>query len=97
MTIYGITHRRLAVNGAIAAIRCQVVDGNRNLVGPAQQFTALQAADLIDGGEAFELWPRVGAARVFGGAVQVRREPDGTPRLVEERAGGRQLLDLPGF
>jgi hypothetical protein len=97
MTIYGITHRRLALNGTIAEVRCQVVDGHRNLVGRAQSFTVHQAAEMMEGGEVFEFWPRVGALRVPGGAVLARREPDGTPRLVEERAGSHHLMDLPGF
>ena len=97
MTIYGITHRRLALKGVIVQVRCQVVDANRNLVGSAQEFTVPQAADMIEAGQVFELWPRIGAVRVSGGAVLARREPDGTPRLVGERPAGHRLVDLPGF
>jgi len=97
MTTRAITHRRLAINGRVAEVRCQQLDAQRSLVGPAEQLTLREVAELIDRGEEFEFWPRVGALRVPGGSVVIRHEADGTLRLVEDRGAGYQILDLPGF
>lgn len=97
MTVFGITYRRLAIDGHVAAIRCQQVDPTRGLIGSAHEFTTAQVADRVERGDVFEFWPRIEGVRMSGGGVQVVRNGPGGPRLVEERAEGPRLTDLPPF
>lgn len=97
MTVHGITYRRLAINGRIAAVRCQPVDPTRGLIGSAQVFTVNEVAERIGRGETFEFWARVGMARVCGGRVAVSQQAGVAPQLVEQEPGAHRLLDLPGF
>lgn len=98
MPARGITHIRLGLDGRIAAVRWQAVGSATLPTGPAQEATVEQIAAAIGAGEQVSFWtPLQGGQRISGGELQVERDPDGRPRLVEARAGGRRLIDLPRF
>lgn len=98
MPARGITHVRLGLDGRIGAVRWQEVTAAGLPTGPAQEATVEQIAAAIAAGDAVTFWsPLQGGQRASGGELQVERDADGKPRLVEARAGGRRLIDLPRF
>ncbi|NRF69830.1 hypothetical protein HLB44_22750 [Aquincola sp. S2] len=94
----GITHVRLGLDGRIAVVRWQEVATARMPTGAAQEATLEQLAAAIEAGETIEFWSRLnGGQRASGGEVRIERDSDGKLRLIEARASGQRLDDLPRF
>ena len=95
MTIYGITHRRLTLNGDIGQVRCQTVDAGRNLVGAARVFSVHEVVRMLDAGDAFEIWAIIGGQRAQVGIVTAT---DAAGRdLFKASPRAQPLMDLTPF
>ena len=98
MTVRGITHVRLGLDGRIAVVRWQEVGTARMPTGAAHEATVEQLAAAMEAGDTVEFWSRLsGGQRAPGGEVRIDRGDNGKLLLAEVRPGPHRLLDLPRF